>query len=282
MDGAAGTLQWSGDYRCQFGLVNARKTAQVGNYNQQRLKKHMTDLRPDQTAQDNHGSFSLISEDTFRSLYANLLKCRTLRNGSRSRNSGGAFDGAEVALAMDLSPQDLIISVGCDRPIQSLVHSAGSRKSVAKSRSTDRHTFPEILESALGAALLQKSTKNGRVTVIFSDSAASEAWQNAFEAARSHRLPILFVLESDTPGDRLPVNSTIAPGEEMPHITVDGNDVVAAYRVAHESIERARRGRGSTLIECANFKLKGARGNAHADAVVNMERYLRGKGLLTK
>jgi hypothetical protein len=55
---------------------------------------------------------------------------------------------------------------------------------------------------------------------------------------------------------------------------------VAVYRVAHEAIDRARRNRGASLIECASFRVKGLR--RHGDAVVNMERYLRGKGMLRR
>jgi TPP-dependent pyruvate/acetoin dehydrogenase alpha subunit len=62
---------------------------------------------------------------------------------------------------------------------------------------------------------------------------------------------------------------------------VDGHDAVAVYRVAHEAIDRARRNRGATLIECASFRVKGLRGK-HADAVANIERYLRGKGMLKR
>jgi TPP-dependent pyruvate/acetoin dehydrogenase alpha subunit len=72
-------------------------------------------------------------------------------------------------------------------------------------------------------------------------------------------------------------NATLTPGTELPRITVDGNDVVAMYRATHESIDRARRDRGPTLIECAAFRLPGRR---QQDSVTNLEHYLRGKGLL--
>jgi len=37
---------------------------------------------------------------------------------------------------------------------------------------------------------------------------------------------------------------------------VDGNDVVAVYRVAFEALARARQGRGGTLIECVVTRFK--------------------------
>jgi Dehydrogenase E1 component len=51
------------------------------------------------------------------------------------------------------------------------------------------------------------------------------------------------------------------------------------YRVAHEAVDRARRDRGPTLIECIAFRLAGRR---HQDSVATMEDYLRGKGLLRR
>ena len=78
-------------------------------------------------------------------------------------------------------------------------------------------------------------------------------------------------------------------------ITVDGNDVVAVYRVAQEAIARARRGQGPTLIECKTYRWYGhseidpakyrdpeevERWKAK-DPIANMEKYLTGKGLFS-
>ena len=60
----------------------------------------------------------------------------------------------------------------------------------------------------------------------------------------------------------------------FPVITVDANDVVAIYRVAQESIARARDG-GPTLIACVPYAAEGM----SASPIANMERYLAGKKL---
>ncbi len=55
-------------------------------------------------------------------------------------------------------------------------------------------------------------------------------------------------------------------------IRVDGSDAVALYRVAHESITRAREGGGATIMECV----------ADVDApdpLAMLEGYLAGKEL---
>jgi pyruvate dehydrogenase E1 component alpha subunit len=71
-------------------------------------------------------------------------------------------------------------------------------------------------------------------------------------------------------------------------MAVDGNDAVAVYRVAHESIARARKGRGPTLIECVHFILDESakrRNSANSlrgrDPIRNMEQYLAGKKLFS-
>ena len=41
----------------------------------------------------------------------------------------------------------------------------------------------------------------------------------------------------------------------LPGIQVDGNDVLAVYAAAAEAVERARKGEGSTLIECVTYRM---------------------------
>ncbi|HJX83174.1 MAG TPA: thiamine pyrophosphate-dependent enzyme, partial [Candidatus Angelobacter sp.] len=56
---------------------------------------------------------------------------------------------------------------------------------------------------------------------------------------------------------------------DMPSIIVDGNDVVAIYRVTHEAIRRAREGHGPALIHCRNIGAD--------DPLKVMENYLKQK-----
>ena len=82
----------------------------------------------------------------------------------------------------------------------------------------------------------------------------------------------------------------------FPGITVDGNDVVAVYRVASEAIAHARKGNGPTLIECKTYRWYGhseidpakyrdpeevERWKAN-DPILNMEKYLMRKGLFSE
>jgi TPP-dependent pyruvate/acetoin dehydrogenase alpha subunit len=65
-------------------------------------------------------------------------------------------------------------------------------------------------------------------------------------------------------------------------ITVDGNDVVAVYRVAYESLERVRRGGGAVLIEAKPYRQHGqVLLNTERDPLTHMEQYLTAKKLFT-
>ena len=41
----------------------------------------------------------------------------------------------------------------------------------------------------------------------------------------------------------------------MPGVRVDGNDILAVYRVCKEAVERARRGDGPTLVETVTYRI---------------------------
>ena len=50
----------------------------------------------------------------------------------------------------------------------------------------------------------------------------------------------------------------------MPGVTIDGTDVLAVYEAAQHAIQRAREGRGPTLLECKTYRWRThseARGN---------------------
>jgi pyruvate dehydrogenase E1 component alpha subunit len=196
--------------------------------------------------------FSLISNATLKALYAELKK-------SRRTAKGGAYDALPAGVLMDLTDGDMLAADGTG------------------------------LDAAVGAALLAKSHKSRKVSVIFGEADAKE-FQDAVVTAKQYALPLVFVSRAHGVDEkeaarairrdakkRKPVKVEPAVGY-LPRMHVDANDVVAVYRVAHEAIDRARRGRGATWIEGIPFKPEGKR--LKADAVAGMELYLRGKGLL--
>jgi len=69
---------------------------------------------------------------------------------------------------------------------------------------------------------------------------------------------------------------------QLPTIPVDDSDAVAVYRVVYESIDKARRGAGPTLIQCMRHESLSTRGHhkdERADPLVYMEQYLRKRNL---
>jgi TPP-dependent pyruvate/acetoin dehydrogenase alpha subunit len=240
--------------------------------------------------------FSLIPQATLEALYANLLKDRMmderLRRGKGEREAGwDAVKAAAAAVLMDTDGDDVAATADA-MPLVRLLRGEkaaaivrdgrGAREAARAADAARSREAAQLLLHAAGAALANKTKKNGKVAVVFWRDGGLERWREALEMARTHTLPMIFVCPAgeDSRSERKKAVG-LTPGTELPRIVVDGYDPVAVYRVAHESIDRARRDRGATLIECATFRLHGQRGG-RGDAVANMERYLRGKGMLRR
>jgi hypothetical protein len=223
--------------------------------------------------------FSLIPPAMLTTLYANLLKGRMLetrlRRGKGTRDEGwDAVKAASAAVLLDLRMDDVVASAG-EIPMARVLR--GEKAAAVVREREARSEGGTLLLHAVGAALASHTKKDGKVAVVFWRDAEQELWQDALEMARAHTLPLVLVCPVSEPRED---KRGLEPGTELPRIVVDGYDAVAVYRVAHEAIDRARRNRGASLIECASFRVKGLR--RHGDAVVNMERYLRGKGMLRR
>jgi TPP-dependent pyruvate/acetoin dehydrogenase alpha subunit len=222
-----------------------------------------------QLAPANDG-FSLISKQKLLTLYSTMLRCRKIAEDSRSqlkisRPNGGAdsilgHEAAAVGAAIDLLPHDTVVpALWPDATI----------KAINSSVSIASH-----ISIAARSALADKDGR--KVSLLFSSGQRSSqvSWFKTLTLAADHNLPILFVSLSS------PANSggTVGPeappmkrkGYSLPLIAVDGNDVVAVYRVASEAIAHARKGHGPCLIDCG-LSIPG-------DPLQQMQKYLIGKG----
>jgi hypothetical protein len=129
--------------------------------------------------------------------------------------------------------------------------------------------------ASIAAATTDRLQKNGRVTAIFLPAANGDSlFAEARTMAAAAKLPVLFV--EDARDRRRAANGEIDPNA-MPSIPVDADDVVALYRVAHESIARARHGSGPTQITCVRWTLKNANREQHA--IDRLEQWLTARGL---
>jgi acetoin:2,6-dichlorophenolindophenol oxidoreductase subunit alpha len=235
-------------------------------------------------------------------------------------------EAAAVGVAIDLLAEDTVAALGrefifsfirgapLERIIGQIIAPAGGldkagfqteRSEDAAPGITSSRAIAGLLNIAIGVALANKTKKNGKIAVVFSGDGATslEVWREALLVAGANQLPMIFVSlnslaaepESSKPRARGEKIAVKAEELGLPTIPVDGNDVVAVYRVASEAISRARQGR-PTLIECVPFEARSpARGgNAEAskpatserrtadDSILNIELYLTRKGLFSE
>jgi len=207
--------------------------------------------------------FSLISDEKFRQLYAALLQCQLLGERLRATPGYDAWPGREAssaAVCACLRRGDTVVPT--PRGVLARYLYNGSVDL------TPRSFGPTAQFSAANqAALLHKSERHGGVAVLFTRPARPASMRESFAAAAKRNLPVLYILQGSTPpGD-------ICNG--IPVIRADASDAVALYRVAYESITRARDGIGPTILECAAWP-----GDSQSpDPLLKLEHYLAGKKL---
>ena len=127
---------------------------------------------------------------------------------------------------------------------------------------------------ATGIGLSFKMRGQDRVVICsFGDGATSRGdWHEGLNMAAVMKCPVVFICNNNqyaysTPLERQMAVENVAdraPAYGIPGEIVDGNDVLAVWDAAQRAIERARAGRGPTLIECKTFRMTGH--SAHDDA----------------
>jgi len=120
---------------------------------------------------------------------------------------------------------------------------------------------------AAGAALSAKLRGSGQVAVSFFGDGAVNAggFHEGINMAATWDLPVVFVCENNLYGTEMPFKQTTkntnvasrAQSYGIPGVQVDGEDVLAVYEKAGEAVERARQGKGPTLMECLTYRFLG-------------------------
>jgi 2-oxoisovalerate dehydrogenase E1 component alpha subunit len=117
---------------------------------------------------------------------------------------------------------------------------------------------------AAGVALACKLRHQDRVTVVtLGEGSTSEG--DFFEGlnwAGIHQLPMVCLVQNNIYAISVPIEKQMAvanvadraPMFGIHAAIVDGNDVLASYRVMKEAIERARSGGGATLVEAKTYR----------------------------
>jgi 2-oxoisovalerate dehydrogenase E1 component alpha subunit len=122
----------------------------------------------------------------------------------------------------------------------------------------------QIVQAAGAAyAMKLKGTKQVAMT-SFGDGSSSEIdFHSGMNFAAVTKAPCIFLLENNqyaisVPSAKQSASETYAvkaTAYGMPGIQVDGNDILAVYKVTKEAVDRARRGEGPTLIELVTFRM---------------------------
>lgn len=128
------------------------------------------------------------------------------------------------------------------------------------------------LPVAVGAALAQKIMGTDRVVVcFFGDGASNEGnFHESLNMASIWKLPVIFVAENNlygmsTPFSKVSQMTDIAKracAYDMPGVVVDGQDVLEVRKAAVKAVDRARKGKGPTLIEAKTYRYYG---HSHSD-----------------
>ncbi len=174
-----------------------------------------------------------------------------------------------VGLAMDLLPGDHIATdPGNVVPFfikGSQIQGFSLQSLLSGHLNSSVHSSNQFKRAAKAAKANNQAKNKGIAVAVCGDTVPLDSWREALDLATHKDLPLIFLSWNHA---RLKKNSY-----GLPAITVDGNDVVAVYRVASEAIAHARLGNGPTLIECRTDD------HNSGDPILNMENYLARKGL---
>lgn len=222
----------------------------------------------------------LISDQRLMQLYVTLLQCRMLRQQSRMRRRPAplvAPEGIVTGTVTHLEEQDALTPLPGE-PLGALARGHSLRRLLAG------RTTPGMLPAvstaaarfaiATGYALANREQKQVTMAMSGPGVASLDGLRESMALAAAQKLPILFVIETNAETDVSGPRHTDALG--LPGIPVDGDDVVAIYRATQESITRARRGGGPTIIDCKPWPL-----GKPLDPVHKLEQALERRGLLT-
>jgi TPP-dependent pyruvate/acetoin dehydrogenase alpha subunit len=253
----------------------------------------------------------LMPNVKLRQIYRAMVRLRTL---ARALPAGGrkglGMEAVLVSTSVDLGPGDFVsdaIGGGVVEFLRGagLVGALGGKKTKrgtvagcgAAARLPGGIGVAERIWAALGAAAALKAawaqakvaakaaeaTPGERgVVVVYTRAGEIPAavWRKALTFAVEQELPVVFVV-LPVRGARGGEVTALAQQCRAPGIPVDADDAVAIYRVAQESIGRARVGGGAALIECVPFVL-GSKGNKAGDAIAGLECYLLQRKVATR
>ncbi|MCK5125832.1 MAG: thiamine pyrophosphate-dependent dehydrogenase E1 component subunit alpha [candidate division Zixibacteria bacterium] len=112
----------------------------------------------------------------------------------------------------------------------------------------------------------QIQKKDNVVLAFFGEGSTSRGgWHEALNYAGIYNLPIVYICQNNLWAESVPATlqagitdfSDRAKAYGFPGITINGNDVFTVHKTAVKAIDRARKGKGPTLIECKTYRWYG-------------------------
>lgn len=252
----------------------------------------------------------LVNNKKLRQMYAAMVGARALdeyvaRKGKRKKagqiDSTRGEEACRVSTAIELIAGDLVsddrVGVVMDFIAGATVASLLRRvafQSGAKERKAKSVTpkgaaqMPwigdagERLRLAEGAALAFKTFKKPNLVVCYvrNGEVAGGVWRRVLGIASRLELPILFVVLPDPGnGKRKSAGDVRAQAHacRVPCIPVDASDAVALYRVAQESMGRARGDGGPVVIQCLAYELEARQRVGGSDPILQMKNFMLGR-----
>jgi TPP-dependent pyruvate/acetoin dehydrogenase alpha subunit len=261
----------------------------------------------------------LIPNARLRQMYRSMVRLRTLARAlPAGRRDGLGMEACLASTSLDLGPGDLVsdtltggvveflrgASLGeALRPGKTATRRGPRADCSAAARMPAGLAIAERIWTALGAAAALKAEaaqakaaakaaaetaeQPGVVVIYVKPGEVPVAlWQKALPFAAKQELPVLFVVLPAARGAAGTGRRLCETSQRygVPGIPVDTDDAVALYRVAQESIGRARIGGGAALMECVPFVLESASGNRNGtpDGIAGLENYLLQRSVVTK
>ena len=120
---------------------------------------------------------------------------------------------------------------------------------------------------AVGAGIsIQNRGTDQVVACFFGDGATNQGtFHESLNLAALWKLPVIFVCENNLYALSTPIREAIsisrisdrAIAYGMPGMSLNGNDVIEVYTKTKEAVERARAGKGPTLLDCITYRFFG-------------------------
>ncbi|WP_181766476.1 pyruvate dehydrogenase (acetyl-transferring) E1 component subunit alpha [Streptomyces albidus (ex Kaewkla and Franco 2022)] len=258
-----------------------------------RPRRDAAPLLPDREPYRLLGTGAELDDDLLRELYGQLVRGRRFNEQATALTKQGRLavypsstgqEAAEVAAALALREQDWLfpsyrdtlaaVARGLD-PVAVLSLLRGDWHSGYDPRETRVAPLSTPLATQLPHAvgLAHAARLKGDDVVALAmvgDGGTSEGdFHEALNFAAVWQAPVVFLVQNNGFAISVPLaKQTAAPtlahkavGYGMPGRLVDGNDAAAMHHVLTDSVERARRGEGPSLIEAVTYRVE-----AHTNA----------------